>query len=199
MITKLELKRQLSHILLGLLTVTLLYFDIIGAAVLAISACLAALFSYSRKRGFTIALFEPLLKHLERDSEKEKMRAKGLIFYLLGATFAVLLFPKDIALASIMILAVGDSVSRLVGPYGYLKHPLNSERFIEGVIIGGTAATLAAMLFVPFLHALAASAVSMFLEGLDIEISSFKIDDNLTIPLVSGGVMLIVSNMQFLL
>jgi dolichol kinase len=197
MITKLELKRQASHILLGLLIVALLYFDIIGPLVLAVAACLAALFSYARKRGFTIAILEPLLKHLERESEKERMRAKGLIFYLLGATFAVLLFPKDIALASIMILAIGDSVSRLVGPYGYLKHPLNSERFMEGVIIGGTAAAVGAMLFVPFIHAVAASAVAMFLEGVDIEISDFKLDDNLTIPLVSGGVMLIVSNLHY--
>ena len=98
----------------------------------------------------------------------------------------VLFFPKDIAMASIIILAFGDSVSRIVGPYGYLKHPFHDAKFLEGVIAGAAAAFLGALLFISWLPALAASIISMLIEGIDLKVKVFKIDDNLLIPIVAA-------------
>ena len=96
---------------------------------------------------------------------------------------------KNIAMAAIMILALGDSVSRLVGPYGYLKHPFHSEKFLEGMIAGAAAGFLGALIFVSWLEALLASIIAMLIESIDLELNNFKIDDNLMIPVVAGGVI----------
>jgi diacylglycerol kinase (CTP) len=198
MITKLEAKRQSAHILFGILLVTLLYLDWIDAALLGIATVLVTLLSFIEHSKIRIALFNWLLENLERKSEAGGMRAKGLVFYLFGSTLAVYLFPKDIAMASVLILAFGDSFSRLVGPYGYLKHPWNSEKFIDGVLAGFLVATLAAWAFVPLYQAALASAAAMILESLDIEINEHKVDDNFTIPVVAGAVMVLVSQFAFL-
>jgi len=91
-----------------------------------------------------------------------------------------------------MILALGDSVSRLVGPYGYLKHPFHNEKFLEGVITGAAAGFIGALFFISWLPALIASTISMLIEGIDLEIKNFKIDDNLLIPVVAGGVISLI-------
>lgn len=194
MITKLEIKRQAIHITLGILIITLFYYDIINYIILGIITIIGFLLSYLTKKGHKIPVYTFLLDRLERDSEKAHLRAKGMLFYLLGSSLAMLFFSKEIALASIAILAIGDSTSRLIGPYGYIKHPFNSKKFIEGIIVGGILATVAGYIFVPFYLALSASAVSMFIESLDIEINNFKIDDNLTIPLAAGAVMLLITS-----
>ena len=143
-------------------------------------------------REIKMPLFDLFLDELERDSERKGMRAKGFVFYILGCTIAVEFFPLDIALAAIVILAIGDAVSRLIGPYGYLKHPWNSKKFVEGVFLGGVFAAIGALIFVGFWQAIAGAAVAMFIEGLDLEVNGYKVDDNLTIPVASALVMLLV-------
>ena len=112
--------------------------------------------------------------------------------YLIGALLAVILFEKDIALAAIIILALGDSFSRLIGPFGKIKHPFNNTKFLEGVIAGIIAAFLGAILFVKPSEAIIASFFAMMLEGVNLRLGKFKIDDNITIPLIAGGVIWLI-------
>lgn len=191
MLTKLEIKRQLMHIFIGILIVVLLYFDLINALILFIVFIVGFIISFLSGK-FKIPIIYSFIKNFGREEDLYKFPGKGLVFYALGAFLAVLIFPKEIAMASIIILALGDSVSRLVGPYGYLKHPFHSEKFLEGVIAGVFAATLGAMFFVSFLQAFLASAVTMLIEGIDLEIKKFRIDDNLMIPVVAGGIIWVV-------
>ena len=188
MLTKLEIKRQLIHALLGIIIVILLYFSIISSAILfAVSAIGLILSFLSRK--FNIPVIYGFLQIFDRKKDLENFPGKGAVFYVIGAFVVVLIFPKEIAMASIMILALGDSVSRLVGPYGYLKHPFHNEKFFEGAIAGAIAGFLGAVFFVPWLFALIAASISMLIEGIDLEIKGFKIDDNLLIPIVAAVVM----------
>tara|TARA_Y100000294_G_scaffold134783_1_gene127448 strand:- start:285 stop:884 length:600 start_codon:yes stop_codon:yes gene_type:complete len=188
MLTKLEIKRQAFHLFLGFFIVLLLYFDLINYIFLLILFIVGLALSLSSKK-FNIPVIYKFLKTFDREKDLEELPGKGAIFYILGAFLVVLIFPKDIALASIMILALGDSVSRLVGPYGYLKHPFHNTKFFEGVIAGTIAGFLGALFFVSWPLALIASSASMLIEGFDLKIKNFKIDDNLLIPLVAGVVM----------
>jgi len=187
MLTKLEVKRQLIHILYGLSLAALLLFNVLNKTSLLIWLGLVSLVLFLVAKKVTVPFFSSCLKHLERDAEKVGFRAKGFFFYTLGVVITVFLFDKKIALAAIMILAFGDSISRLVGPYGYLKHPWNSSKFVEGVIVGGAIAALTAAPFVGVIPALVAASVAMSIESLDIKINGLKVDDNLTIPLVSAA------------
>ena len=188
MLTKLEIKRQLIHTLLGIIIVILLYFNIINATILFAVSVIGLILSFLSKK-FNIPVIYSFLQIFDRKKDLENFPGKGAVFYVIGAFVVVLIFPKDIALASIIILALGDSVSRLVGPYGYLKHPFHNEKFFEGVIAGAIAGFLGALFFVPWLYALIASSISMLIEGIDLEIKGFKIDDNLLIPIVAAVVM----------
>ena len=188
MLTKLEIKIQIMHIILGIAIVLLLNYNLINATYLFI-LFIFGLILYLISTKFNIPVIHQFLRTFDREKDLEKFPGKGAIFYVLGAFISVLVFPKEIALASIMILALGDSISRLVGPYGYLKHPFHNEKFFEGVIAGAIAGFLGAVFFISWLPALIASSVSMLIEGIDLEIKNFKIDDNLMIPVVAGGVI----------
>lgn len=188
MLTKLEIKRQAMHIFLGITLVILLNFDLISAAFLFVLFILGLLISFLSKK-VSIPIIHESLKFFDRKQDLEDFPGKGAVFYIFGAFIVVLVFPKDIALASIMILALGDSVSRLVGPYGYLKHPFHNEKFFEGAIAGAIIGFLGALLFVSWLPALIASSATMLIEGINLKIKDFKIDDNLLIPLVAAVVI----------
>ena len=180
------------HIILGIAIVLLLNFNLINATYLFILFIFGLILSFLSTK-LNIPVIHQFLRTFDREKDLEKFPGKGAIFYVLGAFIVVLVFPKDIALASIMILALGDSVSRLVGPYGYLKHPFHNEKFFEGVIAGAVAGFIGALFFVSWLPALIASSVSMLIEGIDFRIKKFKIDDNLLIPIVAGVVIWVVN------
>ena len=95
-------------------------------------------------------------------------------------------------MAAIMILALGDSFSRLIGPFGKIKHPFNNTKFLEGLIAGLIAASLGAMLFIRPHEAVAASFIAMLLEGVDLKLFKLKIDDNITIPVVAGAIIWLI-------
>ena len=105
---------------------------------------------------------------------------------------SMLLFPEPIALAAIAIMALGDSVTNVFGRYfGEIRLPYNRKKTVDGVLIGIGAATLGALFFVPLGVALAASTMAMFVETWDLKIG-VPIDDNVLVPLVAGGVMLVM-------
>lgn len=191
MLTKLEMKRQVLHILFGVTIVSLLLLDILTAEILFTIFIIGLIISYfSRKE--KIPIIYHFLKVFDREKDIKEFPGKGVIFYILGSFLAVTLFDKDIAMASIMILAFGDSISRLMGPYGYLKHPFHSEKFIEGVIAGAIAGFFGALVFVSILEAALGSIFAMLIESLDLRANNFKIDDNLTIPIIAGFVMWLI-------
>jgi len=109
------------------------------------------------------------LKKFERRGVREVFPGKGAFFYILGAFVVTSLFEKSIAMASIMILALGDSSSHLIGGYiGRVKHPLSDTKFIEGHVAGALIGTSGAMFFVTPLVALVGASVAMFVEGIDV-------------------------------
>jgi len=185
---RLEIKRQPFHILLGLLLIALIYYDLLTPMILLIITLVVIISSFLIKKTKPKFIYK-LLQPIERQDALNGFPGKGLIAYLIGALLAIVLFEKEIALAAIIILALGDSFSRLIGPFGRIKHPFNNTKFLEGVIAGIIAASLGAMLFIKPIEAIVASFFAMILEGINIRIFKFKIDDNITIPLIAGFVI----------
>ncbi|MGM5483377.1 MAG: hypothetical protein ACQER9_00495 [Nanobdellota archaeon] len=185
-----ELKRQSFHISFGLL---LLVLSFINTNLLFIVCFIGILLCILESFNIKTPLFNFFLNFLERGNEKKGLRGKGFFFYCIGTILAFYFFKIDFARASLMILAFGDSFSRLLGPYGNIRHPFDNTKFIEGVVYGGFIAIILAMIFVDFAFAMPASIVSMTIEGLNIKIKGFKIDDNLMIPVASGITMILVS------
>ena len=122
-----------------------------------------------------------------------QLPARAVIFAVVGALLTLQLFPRDIALASLAILAFADPLSHLVGRIlGRTKHFLDNKKNIEGHIAGALASALVAMFFVSPLLAFAGSLVAMLFESMIIEIQKIKLDDNLIIPLAAGTTMFLI-------
>lgn len=114
--------------------------------------------------------------------------------YVSAALIAVALFPKPVAILSILYLACGDPIASLFGIlYGH-KGP----RFASGKTwIGSAAGVLTCTLITFFyLSTLGVSESALWtislvggLAGGLVELLPFDIDDNFTIPVVSGFVL----------
>ena len=186
MIPALEIRRQAFHILYGAALLVLIHFDIFSSFQLFLLVLVGLVLSQVAKKE-TIPIISPFLSVFSREDEMKTFPGKGMIYYTLGAFFVVILFSKDIALASIIILALGDAASRLIGPFGKIRHPFHNIKFVEGALAGMVIAFLGALLFVHPIEALVASAVAMIIEGFDLKIGAFKLDDNFIIPVIAGA------------
>lgn len=204
----LEVRRQLFHGTLGVIIVALLYFgvfewfgDMLSLPFLRPSAGIfliiliigAVVISLSRK--YKIPLIHWLLTTFERPEEIKVFPGKGVFFAILGMFIVVALFEPPIAMASILILSLGDSTSHLVGQkVGRTKHPLSDTKFLEGHIAGILISAAAATFFVPFLWALIAASVAIFVEGIDMGLAGSRLaDDNLIVPVTAGVILFIIA------
>ncbi|MAG52864.1 MAG: hypothetical protein CMH62_02780 [Nanoarchaeota archaeon] len=181
----LEFRRQAFHILLGVVLVILLNFNIIGIKILSLILIIGIIISFLSKK-HKIPVVEWFLENFER--ENVRIRGQGVLTCFLGVIIALLLFEKNIALASILVLSLGDSFCHL-GKFGRLKHPFNDLKFIEGLLIGVAVATFGAVFFVSFWQAFLGAAVALVVESFDLKIGNYEIDDNILIPLVAGVIM----------
>ena len=188
----LEWDRQLFHLFLGIAIVALLKLGFIDKEIILIAIIIGFILSYLSKK-IRIPLVYDLLEIFEREEELKKFPGKGTIFYFIGVYIALLLFSKEIAMASIMILALGDSVSHLYGlHYGKIKHPLSKTKFLEGTIAGFIAGFIGALIFLPWLESLLASLAAMAVEAIEIKIGAEQVDDNLIVPVVAGAIVWLV-------
>lgn len=191
MVNILEIKRKLFHLLSGLVLVILIDLGIFNWISLLIIFILGLAFSFLIKRKIRVPIVSWLLDHMDREHDLKKFPGKGPIYFVLGCLISVLLFEKNIALASIIILTIGDSVGALFGlHFGNIKNPLNRNKFIEGTIIGIILAFVGACIFVNYKEAFFGALFGMLIESIELRLNKdIKIDDNLTVPIVSGLVI----------
>ena len=120
---------------------------------------------------------------------------KGTLFFFIGSLLVLKLFDQDIALASIMILTFGDSVSHLFGAkFGRLQNFFNgkSRKLFEGTLMGALAGFFGAVLFVRFPLAFVGSFSAMMAEVIKIDFNDKTLDDNIVVPLVAATVMFLI-------
>jgi len=187
-----EWNRQLFHIFLGIAIVALLVYNLIGKKTILAIILIGLILSYlSRKT--RIPVIYNLLQRFERSEELKKFPGKGILFYFAGVYIALLLFPKETAMASIMVLALGDSVSHIYGlHYGKIKHPLSKTKFLEGTIAGFIAGFAGALIFVNPFEAFFASLAAMIVEAIEVKAGNQQVDDNLIVPLAAGAVIWLI-------
>lgn len=121
--------------------------------------------------------------------KKESDRVNGSTYYLLGCFFTMVLFNPTIAIVALLFLDLGDLAAAMVGiSFGRTKiyHGKSLEGciacFVVCVVIGLSVFSHNIRLYeyITVFGALAATLTELFLD---------QINDNLTIPLISGLVM----------
>ncbi|MCG8341747.1 MAG: SEC59/DGK1/VTE5 family protein [Chlorobiales bacterium] len=128
--------------------------------------------------------FEPMLREHER--EKEPLQFNGATYIMFSAMLLVLVFPKIIAITCFSLVAVSDTLAALAGKK-FGRHKIG-EKSLEGSLAFLVSALLI-IAIVPRLDLIAGIITALtatIVEALSLRINGFKVDDNLTIPLVSA-------------
>ncbi len=180
-----EIKRQAVHFSGAMIGMVALYTEPrIIAMLCLISVFVMVFFSASMKGGMKASLgalgevSEAALSKLER---KHALPFEGAMMFLLGSGITLLLFPAYGYLA-VIVLAVGDSFSTLIGVHlGRHKLLFNKQKSWEGFFSGFLAAALLCALFVPLNVAIIAAFSGMIAEALPL-----RINDNVSVPLFAA-------------
>ncbi len=191
---RLEFNRQVLHLVVGTITTTLFFYNLITALHLFIILILGITLSLISKYK-QIPIIKTFLKIFDRKKDQKILPGKGAITFLVGCLLAIKLFEKDIALASIIILSLGDSISHIVGKmYGKTKNFFNNnnDKLIEGTLAGIICGTLGAVIFVPILESFLAASAAMIAELIEVKLGEKILDDNILIPLVAGTTIVII-------
>ncbi len=169
-------------------------------------ALLAALFLERRRLSGKIRL--PSVRDHEAD------RVAGYIYYILGALLTVLLFPPTIAIAAILMLSLGDAASGIIGSivrgsavrteimegrsWRPKPLPVVAGTFAVCLLVGYAAYLIEGRFFsgpelLSFPVFLVGAATATFADAVPLSFRKRVIDDNFTIPVLSGLVMFFAS------
>ena len=176
-----ETKRAIFHIVLAFIIV--LIYSLFGrrfSLTLFITSLFAGFILSLVSRKYKVPIIYRLLEIFERGNAA--LPGIGAFFYLLSSTICIIIFPENIAFASILFLGVGDGLATLVGKKGKIKF-LHSRKTLEGSISGLAGGILTTIYFVNPRTAIIAGMITMVFESFDLP---FFLDDNLIIPLLFG-------------
>ena len=182
--------RETIHISSFLLTFICIYLlgNIMVASLILLVAVLYTLSEVARVRGINIPILSSITWNAANKTELYEFAASP-IHFALGIAISLLIFPAPIRYVAITTLTLGDGCAHLFGmKLGRTPLPFNKGKNLEGTIFGFLFAFLGAMIFVDPAKALVAAAVGMLVESLPL-----PLNDNLTMPLASGLILLLIS------
>ncbi len=142
---------------------------------------------------------EFLMKRLKKFriyKAKEEKRFSSITTFLMGVFLSYLLFEESIFVACLGFLIFGDMMAKIIGINYGRKHIVRSEQVktLEGTA-GFFAAALTISYFLwitnilPIHTGLVGAAIATLVEFLPI-----PVDDNVSVPILSGSVMMLMSN-----
>ena len=173
---KKELERKSIHICLSLVVVFYYMFGKPATLILLLAALLVSLsLEYLRiRKGIYIV-------HTFRKHEKNRLAAH--IYSLSGSIIAVCLYSMPVASAAILMAAFGDAAGAIFGKaFGKTKIPMTRGKTIEGSLSELAVDFAFAMLLINDIYV----AVIMSVSATFFEVFVNRINDNLSIPVMSG-------------
>jgi dolichol kinase len=190
-----ELRRKAIHLTgLSVPFGILVFGRTVTAAMIALALVVALVLEAQRLKG-KISLPEVRVQ--------EAYRVASYVYYIAGSLLCVLLFPPMIAVTSMLLLSLGDTVSGLVGSiltnanvrgrnekWCVKPLPIVAAMFMACLIIGYLASGLTKLAFPVYLAgaigATLADSVAIIMRGR-------CLDDNFSIPIFSGFLMYVAS------
>ena len=192
MIHNSEFIRKLLHLSNLVIPFTyLFYFDskVEALIILLPITLLAFLIEYLRINSISVKnIFDKYLFSMLRNHEKSG-KYTGATWVFISSTLSIGIFPKDIAIISLIYMSIGDTAAGLIGrKFGRIKI---YNKTLEGALAGFIVCLiLGLMIDLNLSKTLVAIGA---LSAAIIELMPISIDDNLRIPLFSGTVMYVMS------
>lgn len=192
----LHLARKTWHMFMGVAMASAYFAGMsTRAAILTLTVALALAVSveFSRLKFAhfnekVVRLWGPIMRSCEVN------RVSGIPFYILATLLSIGIFPKPIAILSILYLAFGDPVASVFGIlFGKYGMRFSNGKSLIGTLAGIVACSLVGFLYLRNLSLPPVAYLSLVLlggiAGGVAELMPFDMDDNLSIPIVSGFVL----------
>lgn len=122
---------------------------------------------------------------------KEKKRISSITTFLLGVLLTFLLFKESVAIASLSFLIFGDMMAKIVGINYGKKVIFNSEakKTLEGLVgFFSISVSSAYFLWLSNMLPLWIGIVGATVASI-VEVFPFPVDDNISVPVISGAIM----------
>jgi len=192
LIQRSEYFRKIIHIFNLVIPFTYLFFlesRFQALRILVPLTLFAIVIEYLRVRSAAIKkIFNNFLKSMLRIHEMDG-KYTGATWVFISSTLTIAIFPKEIAIISLVYMSLGDTIAGLVGrKFGKTKF---YNKSIEGSLAGLIVCLLSGYLVnltLPLVVVFSGAFAAMF-----IELLPMPIDDNLSVPLFAGTIMVITS------
>jgi dolichol kinase len=195
----LHLARKVWHLGMGMFIVLVyLFTDMsVSSAIMILGSFLGFDLIVETARLRIPAFNEQVLRYwgvFMRSDEVNKF--SGTPYYILASMLALAIFPKPVGVLSILFLAIGDPLASLVGIlYGKRSIRIGHGKSLIGTLAGVAACTLTTLIFLKVYPVIVSDSAWIGLSligglaGGLAELAPFDMDDNFTIPMISGFVM----------
>lgn len=192
--TDMHLLRKIWHVACGMAAISLYhvsnielyYFGWIALGFAVVGFLLDFIRLNNEKfNNFALKVLGPIMRKSEVDG------FSGLPFYALGAALTIFLYIPEIALLSILFLVIADPIASFIG-VNYGKEKILPNKSLQGTVAGFFACYLITLVYIsemqiPSFNLLAFSILAGIVGAISELTSAFNIDDNLTIPVLSGA------------
>jgi len=198
MIPWLEVRRKIMHTWPIIIPIAYRFVSKDTALMIMLPICVFYVFCDIFRHfheGFRQFFDRIITAHFLREHEKNGLI--GSSYFIFGALLAIILFPKPVTIASLYILIISDAMAAIVGT-GWGKTRIFAKS-LEGSIaffVSGTIIVLLALQDKPLwgesaIHDHLGWGVLAVAGATVVELFPTGLDDNLTIPLVAGAIMMI--------
>jgi len=183
-----EFKRKIFHEIGLLIPISYFFFDkkdaIFGMSIVVL---VFVFIEFLRLRyNFGNEFIPKVVGKTVRDYEKVDLSAAT--YFIISSFFTVLLFEKYIAIAAISYNSIGDFFSAIIGKkFGKTKY-MNGKKSLEGSFACFISCLLIGLLILNPFMAISGALAATFAEGYLI-----KVNDNLSIPIISGIILTLAS------
>lgn len=183
--------RSFYHMVYGIIIVSLLWLNH-GLAFFALSVSISLFVSgeYLRRLEDGNILTRTIGGSMDGAMDGEEVRGlSSSLFYILGAMIVVIFLDTQVATASILVLAIGDtSISRVGEKLGQHKFSFNPDKTLESSLVMFLICFITLQLIgISIVTSIFAAFSASLFESLDVEIS-----DNLLLPIITGMIILAI-------
>lgn len=211
-----HLSRRFQHATTGLLfflELELKFLPSVKYDIVTLLVCAALFYTIHRVRLYyprlnlrLVALYRPILREKEASGEK----IPSAFFFLIGTAFTMILFPQPIAAIALLHLSLGDPIAGIIGScFGSYPLPhVSPKKTVEGFVSCVIICTLVSLLYFicsptsdqlfvsskynPKSNYLLFAVIAGLCGGFAEVLSIGELDDNLTLPVLSGTFFTII-------